>query len=149
MQRCPLWAHGGDDNRCFGGRRRLPSIRRSLPTMTLSRQSSVNWCCGYPYRYRHLLACSRRNICVGRTNCRCMQLNARIAGAAGQTAFYRKGSALTPNWFATGRQPYTAPGKTMLAPVPIAIELESPPSRSIPSLAPRSARVRNIKVGEI
>jgi hypothetical protein len=56
-------------------------------------------------------------------------------------AFYRKGSALTPNWFATGRQPYTSPGETMLAPVPMAIELESPPSSSIPSLAPRSASV--------
>jgi hypothetical protein len=54
--------------------------------------------------------------------------------------FYRKGSALIPNWFATGRQPYTAPGETTLAPVPMAIEPESPPS-SIPSLAPRLASV--------
>src|SRR6516164_8448146 len=61
---------------------------------------------------------------------------------------YRKGSALSPNCVATGRQPYTTPGETTLAPVPIAIELESPPSRSIPSLAPRSASVWNINLGE-
>src|SRR5262245_59609839 len=54
---------------------------------------------------------------------------------------HRKGSALTPNCVATGRQPYTAPGETTLAPVPMAIELELPPSSSIPSLAPRSASV--------
>jgi len=62
--------------------------------------------------------------------------------------FYRKGSALTPNCVATGRQPYTAPGETMLAPVPMAIERESPSSRSIPSRAPRLASVWNITVGE-
>ena len=63
---------------------------------------------------------------------------------------HRKRSALNPNCVATGRQPpYTAPGETTLAPVPTAMELESPPSRSIPSLAPRLASVWNIKLGEI
>jgi hypothetical protein len=62
---------------------------------------------------------------------------------------HRKGSALTPNWVATGRQPKTVPGETTLAPSPMAMELEAPPSRSIPSLAPRLASVWNIKFGEI
>jgi hypothetical protein len=35
----------------------------------------------------------------------------------GQMGFYCKGLALTPNWFATGRQTYTAPGEAMLAPL--------------------------------
>src|SRR5215470_4676578 len=75
-----------------------------------------------------------------------VELDARRASTAG---FYRKGLALTPNSFATGRQPYTAPGETALAPVPMTIELESPPSNSIPSLAPMSASVSNITFGEI
>src|SRR5262245_2275129 len=58
-----------------------------------------------------------------------------------QSKCHRKGSALTPNWVATGRQPYTVPGETTLAPVPMAMELESPPSSSIPSFAPRSASI--------
>jgi hypothetical protein len=74
-----------------------------------------------------------------------------LSGAVSRSAAYRrhrKGSALIPNWFATGRQPYTTPGETSLAPGPMAMELESPPSRSIPSLAPRSASVWSIKFGE-
>src|SRR5215831_12316048 len=50
------------------------------------------------------------------------------------------GCALTPKCVATGRQPpYKIPAEIPAAPLPMAIELESPPSSSIPSLAPRSA----------
>jgi hypothetical protein len=50
------------------------------------------------------------------------------------------GMGLTPKCVATGHHPpYKSPGKTPLAPWPIAIAPECPPSTSIPSLAPRSA----------
>ena len=60
------------------------------------------------------------------------------------------GCALTPKCVATGRQPpYKIPAETPVAPLPMAIELEPPPSRSIPSLAPRSASSSSISRGEI
>jgi hypothetical protein len=52
----------------------------------------------------------------------------------------RSGFTLTPKYVATGRHPpYKTPVGTPAASLPSTIELESPPSSSIPSLAPRSA----------
>ena len=61
----------------------------------------------------------------------------------------RIGLALTPKCVATGRQPpYRTPAETPAASLPIAIELDPPPSSSIPSLAPRFASYCNTRRGE-